>query len=158
LFYCSQASKNKQFGSLHHWLLFDTYDDDLSSNPDGDGLVLSEDPLSTALEQLDLPLDSHVTVARPGPNRFLLQDVYRLVKGQPLIVTSPRGWSPGKDWPQGPRRDNYGGVQIKTVVIVSTIFISFNWCHFETHGAGRQRYLYIIHINRDQWNMFIINN
>jgi hypothetical protein len=111
----------------------------LSSNSAGDGLALSEDPLCTALEQLDLPVDSHVTVARPGPNRILLQDVYRLVKGQPLTFTSPRGWSAGKDWPLGPRRDNYGGVQIKTVVIVSVIFLSFNWCHFDSHDTRRQR-------------------
>jgi hypothetical protein len=96
----------------------------LSSNRDGDGLVLSDDPLITALEQLDLPLDSHVTVARRGPYMVLLQDVYRLVKGQPLIVTSPRDWSPGQEWPLGPRRDNYGGVQIRTVVIVSIVFMT----------------------------------
>jgi hypothetical protein len=123
LFYCSQASKKKQFSSLHHWLLFPAYVDALSSNRDGDKLVLSEDPLITALEQLDLPLDSHVTVACPGPNRFLLQDVYRLVMGQPLTVTLPRNWSPEQDWSLGPRRDNYGGEQLRTVVIVSIIFM-----------------------------------
>jgi hypothetical protein len=108
---------------LHHWLLFPTYVDALSSNRDGDGLVLSKDPLINSLEQLELPLDSHVTVARPGPDRFLLQDVYRLVKGQPLTITLARDWSPGQEWSLGPRRDNYGGVQIRTVVIVSIILM-----------------------------------
>jgi len=94
--------------------------DAFTSNKVGvERLSASNDPLINALEPLDLPLDSHVTVARPGPDQVLLQDVYRLVNGQTLTVTSPRDWSPGKVWPLGPRRDNYGGVQLNTAVIVS---------------------------------------
>ena len=108
---CFQASKMKHFSSLHHWLLLPICADTSAS---------SDEPLITALEPMDLPLNSHVTVARPGLEHILLQNVYRLATGQPLTVTSPRPWSRGQVWPPEPRRDNYGGTVIKTVVIVST--------------------------------------
>jgi hypothetical protein len=94
------------------------------SNYDGYRPALSDDPLITALEQLDLPLDSDVTVAWPEPNRFLLQDVYRLVKGQPLTVTLPRDWSPAETFPVGPRRDNYRGTVFPSATIASIIIIT----------------------------------
>jgi hypothetical protein len=88
-------------------------------NCDVDGPALSDDPLITALEQLDLPLDSHVTVARPGSNRVLLQDVYRLAKGQPLTVTSHLDWSPTENFPVGPRSDNYRGRVFPAATVAS---------------------------------------
>lgn len=114
-----KASKKKHFSSLHHWLLLSISEEPSAPNNN----ALSSEPQMRALEPLDLPLDSHVTLAIPEPDQVLLQDVYRLVSGQNLTVTSPRHWSPGQVWPTGPRRDNYGGVQIKTAVIVSTILM-----------------------------------
>jgi hypothetical protein len=92
-------------------------------NYDGDGPALSDDPLITALEQLDLPLDSHVTVAHLGPTRVLLQDAYRLAKGQPLTVTSNLDWSPADNFPVGPRRDNYRGIVFPAATVASIIMI-----------------------------------
>jgi hypothetical protein len=124
--YCFQASEQKYFSSLHHWLLLPVSGDTFMPNYDGDGPALWDDPLITALEQLDLPLDCHVTVARPGHNRLLLQDVYRLVKGQPVTVTSARDWSPAESFPVGPRRDNYKGIVFPaaTVASITTIIIT----------------------------------
>lgn len=93
------------------------------SNYDGYSTALSDDPLITALEQLHLPLDSHVTVARPAPNRVLLRDVYRIVKGRPLTVTLPRDWSPAETYPVGPRRDNYRGIVFSSATVASIITI-----------------------------------
>jgi hypothetical protein len=95
----------------------------LISSYDGDGSALLDDPLFSALEHLDLPLDSHVTVARPGPNGILLQDVYRLVKGQPLTVTPHFDWGPPGAFPVAPRRDNYRGIVFPAATVASTIFI-----------------------------------
>lgn len=115
----SQASQMKQFSSLHHWLLLPIGAD--TSRSSDEGLATSDDPLITALEPMDLPLNSHVAVARPGHGRLLLQDVYRLATGHALTVTSPRLWGPGQVWPAEPPRDNYREIAIKTVVIVSTL-------------------------------------
>lgn len=105
-----QASQEKQFSSLHHWLLLSG---EMSSS--------SEDPLITALEPLDLQLDSHVTVAHIGANvkQVLLHDVYRIGPQEPLIITPPRYWSAGHHFPSGPQRNNYNGINIKTSVLVN---------------------------------------
>lgn len=87
-------------------------------------LTLShEDPIISALEQLDLPLDSQVTVSRPGydVDKILLQDVYRIKSGLPLTITALRCWSPGQPFPFGPRRDNYGGIVLPTATVVSIL-------------------------------------
>jgi hypothetical protein len=118
-----QASIKRQFSSLHHWLLLPISENISTSNNNGDGLALNNEPLITALEPLDLPLDSHVTVARPGPDEVLLQDVYRLVTGQSLTVTPPRNWRQMESFPAGPRRDNYGGIVFDTVTVVSIVVI-----------------------------------
>jgi hypothetical protein len=80
-------------------------------------------PLSlvTTLGSLELALDSHVTVARPGRHggQIALQDVYRVKRGLPLTVTAPRHWSPGQQFPLGPRRDSYGGAVFPTATVVS---------------------------------------
>ncbi|KDR16068.1 hypothetical protein L798_10080 [Zootermopsis nevadensis] len=120
--FMAEASKKKHFSSLHHWLLLPISEEPSAPNNN----ALSSESLMRALEPLDLVLDSHVTLAIPEPDQVLLQDVYRLVSGQNLTVTSPRHWSPGQVWPTGPRRDNYGGVQIKTAVIV----VGDPWEHF----------------------------
>jgi hypothetical protein len=77
--------------------------------------------LITALEPLEMPLDSHVTVASSGRRlgQMLLQDVYRVKRGAPLTLTAPRPWSPGQQFPVGPRRDNYGGAILSTATVVS---------------------------------------
>jgi hypothetical protein len=77
--------------------------------------------LVTALEPLEVAMDSHVTLAWPGlrVNQMLLQDVYRVKRGAPLILTAPRAWSPGQQFPVGPRRDNYGGTVMSTATVVS---------------------------------------
>jgi hypothetical protein len=81
----------------------------------------SEDPLITALEPLDLQLDSHMTIAHIEANmkQVLLQDVYRIGRQEPLIITPPREWSSGHHFPSGPQRNNYYGINLKTSVLVS---------------------------------------
>lgn len=107
---CYQASHEKQFSSLHHWLLLS-----------GETPSSSEDSLITALEPLDLQLDSHVTIAHFGANmkQVLLQDVYRIGRQEPLIITPPRDWSSGHHFPSGPQRNNYNGINLKTSVLVN---------------------------------------
>lgn len=77
--------------------------------------------LTTALEPLEVALDSHVTVASPGHcvGQMLMQDVYRVKRGVLLTLTVPRPWSPGQQFPVGPRRDNYGGIDLSTATVVS---------------------------------------
>jgi hypothetical protein len=77
--------------------------------------------LITALEPLEVALDSQVTVASPGRRvgQMLLQDVYRVKRGAPLTLTVPRPWSPGQQFPVGPRRDNYAGTVLSTATVVS---------------------------------------
>lgn len=104
-----QASNRSFFRGLHFWLLLSTY---------GETPVSSDDPLITALETLNLPLDGHVTVARPGPGRVFLQDVYRLAD-QPLTVTSAREWRPGRLLPPAPRRDDFNNIVLRAGVAVS---------------------------------------
>jgi hypothetical protein len=105
-----QASEEKHFSSLHHWLLLS-----------GETLSSSEDPLITALEPLDLQLDSHVTIAHLGSNlkQVLLQDVYRIGRQEPLIISPPRDWTSGQLLSPGPRRDNYNGIHLRTSVLVN---------------------------------------
>jgi hypothetical protein len=90
-------------------------------------MISHEDRLISALEQLDLSVESQVTVSRPGPDvhTILLQDVYRIQSGLPLIFTSPRDWTPGQQFPSGPRRDNYGGIVFPTATVVSVYLYSF---------------------------------
>ena len=87
---------------------------------DGAPYLASDDALATALEPLHLPLDSDVTVASPGGDHALVQEVYRLVAGQSLTVTSPRDWSP-EGFPVSPRRDNYRGIVLRSATVVSVI-------------------------------------
>jgi hypothetical protein len=81
----------------------------------------NEDPLITALEPLYLQLDSHVTIARVGANmkQVLLQDIYRIGYQELLTITPPREWSSGHQFPSGPQRNNYNGINLKTAVLVS---------------------------------------
>lgn len=81
-----------------------------------------EDAFIAALEPLEVPLDSHVTVTRPGSDgdQVILQDVYRIKRGSPLIFTPPRCWTPGQPFPFSLRRDNYGGIVLPTATVVST--------------------------------------
>ena len=81
--------------------------------------LASDDALATALEPLHLPLDSDVTVARLAGDHVLVQEVYRLVTGQSLTVTSPRDWSPEEGFPVSPRRDNYRGIVLPSTTVVS---------------------------------------
>jgi hypothetical protein len=75
----------------------------------------------TALEPLDLQLDSHVTIAHIGANmkQVLLQDIYRIGRQEPLIITPPRDWSSGHHFSSGPQRNNYNGLNLKTSVLVN---------------------------------------
>jgi hypothetical protein len=104
-----QASNRTFFKGLHFWLLLSV---------SGQTPISIDDPLIIGMETLNLPLDSHVTLARPGPDQFVLQDVYRLGY-QPLTVTSPRGWTPGQFLPPSPRRDNFKNIVLKAGVAVS---------------------------------------
>jgi len=81
--------------------------------------LASDDALASALEPVHLPLDSDVTVARPAGDHALVQEVYRLVTGQSLTVTSPRDWSPEEVFPVSPRRDNYRGIILPSATVVS---------------------------------------
>jgi hypothetical protein len=84
--------------------------------------VLSqEDRLIAALEYLNLSVESQVTLSRPGRDvtTILLQDVYRIKPGLPLLLTPSRDWTPGQQFPRSPRRDNYGGIVLPTATVVS---------------------------------------
>ena len=108
-----QASQQKHLLSkLHHWLL-------VPLSADSAPFLASNDALATALEPLHLPLDSDVTVALPAGDHVLVQEVYRLVTGQSLTVTSPRDWSPEEVFPVSPRRDNYRGIVLPSATVVS---------------------------------------
>ena len=96
---------------LHHWLLVP-----LSAHS---APFVASDALATALEPLHLPLDSDVTLARPAGDHTLVQEVYRLVTGQSLTVTSPRDWSPEEGFPVSPRRDDYRGIVLPSATVVS---------------------------------------
>jgi len=114
-----QASSRSLFKGLHFWLL----------------LHLSAfrlDPLLTEMETLNIPLDSHVTLARSGSssNSVLLQDLYTFA-GQPLTVTTPCHWSPGRTWPPAPRRDDFNNVVLKTGVTVSIVSLRATWLGWE---------------------------
>lgn len=101
---CLQASAQHLFSRLHYWLL-----------------LSREEPSSdSVLQQLYLPLDSHVTVAHgvSGHNQTVLWDIYHVGVGQSMTVTAPRHWSPGLQLPAGPPRTDYGGITIPTVVVV----------------------------------------
>jgi hypothetical protein len=96
-------------------------DDNLFLCNENSLMISQEDRLISALGQLDLSIESQVTISRPGPevNTILLQDVYRIKPGLPLIFTLPRDWTPGHRFPSGPRRDNYGGLVFPTATVVS---------------------------------------
>ena len=84
------------------------------------------------METLNIPLDSHVTLARSGSssNNILLQDLYTFAE-QPLTVTTPRHWSPGRPWPPAPRRDDFNNVVLKTGVTVSIVSVWATWLDYE---------------------------
>ncbi|KAJ9593928.1 hypothetical protein L9F63_014642 [Diploptera punctata] len=120
--FMAEASKGKKFSILHHWLL-------LTDAMGEQGVLdLNEDPLIASLENLDIPLDSHVTVARLKQDleSVILQDVYRLGDQPFLTVTTPFEWKPGQRWRPEPLRTNYRGAYIKTAVIV----VEDPWEHF----------------------------
>lgn len=98
-----QASSQQLFSRLHYWLLFS-----------------GEEPSASVLEQLYLPVDSHVTVVHgaSGHNQTVLRDVYHVGVGHSLTVTPPRYWSPELQLPPGPPRTDYGGITIPTVTVV----------------------------------------
>lgn len=98
-------------------------DDNLLLSNENSLMISQEDRLLSALGQLDLSVESQVTVARPGlaVNTILLQDVYTIKRGLPLIFTLPRDWAPGLRFPSGPRRDNYGGLVFPTATVVSVV-------------------------------------
>jgi hypothetical protein len=96
-------------------------DDTLISSKESSWNPSHEDPLIAAVEPLDLRLDSQVTVALPGSgvDQILLQDIYRIKSGFPLIFTPLRYWTPGQPFPFSLRRDNYGGIVLTTATVVS---------------------------------------
>jgi hypothetical protein len=99
-----QAHRSNYIRRLHHWLLL--------SPPD-----------STSIGPIDVPIDSHVTVARQSRDAqwFSLQNVYRIKNGQPLITTAPHDWRPGETLPRTGRRDNYRGITINAATVVSEV-------------------------------------
>jgi hypothetical protein len=142
-----QASDWKLYSRLHYWLLLTTTgnsrvtqelntdtpeaskgrvhttpaDDNLFFSNDNSLIISQEDRLISALGQLDLSVESRVTLSRPGPevDTILLQEVYRIKRGSHLIFTLPRYWTPGRPIPRGPRRDNYDGLVFPTATVVS---------------------------------------
>jgi hypothetical protein len=98
-----------------------TSDDNLFSSNENSLMLSHEDRLISALEQLDLSVESQVTLSRPGPevDTIILQDVYRIKHGLPLVFTPPRDWAPGHQFPSVTRRDNYGGIVFPTATVVS---------------------------------------
>jgi hypothetical protein len=99
-----QACRSSYVGSLHHWLLLSPP----ASAP------------TAAVGQLDLPVHSHVTVARQAPdkNLFTVQSMYRIKDGLPLISTPPHDWCPGRTLPRPDRRDNYRGITLNAATVV----------------------------------------
>ena len=87
----------------------------------GNALTPDDDQLMSALRSLTFPLDSHVTLAYRGSgvDQVLLQELYSIGQGQPLVFTPPLAWSPGQVLPPKLKRDNYGGISIKAAIVAS---------------------------------------
>ena len=87
-----------------------------------------------------MALDSQVTVASPGRRvgQMLMQDVYRVKSGALLTLTVPRPWSPGQQFPVGPRRDNYGGIVLSTATVVSLQTADAVWSGRRVPECDRQ--------------------
>ena len=100
-----QACRSNYVRSLHHWLL----------------LSPAESTPTAALGQINMSIDSHVTVARRGPDtKFVsVQNVYTIKDGLPLISTPPHDWRPGQTLPRKYRRDNYRGITLNAATVVS---------------------------------------
>ncbi|KAJ4445582.1 hypothetical protein ANN_12263 [Periplaneta americana] len=90
----------------------------------------------------------HVSLARGGKDHVLLQDVYHVARGQPLIVTAPRYWQPSTNLPQPPSRTNYGGISIRTVTVLAEgtweNFMDFQLRHLNTES--KVQYVLMGHI------------
>ncbi|KDR16070.1 hypothetical protein L798_10082 [Zootermopsis nevadensis] len=176
--FLTQASEQKLYSKLHHWLILRFYensgrtvklngdtiaqlrnnthvtqsDDTLISTKERSRSTPHEDALIAALEPLDLPLDSQVTVTRPGAdvNQVLLQDIYRIKSGLPLIFTPLCDWAPGQPFPFSLRRDNYGGIVLNTatVVIGDTWENFLNWRYKHINSLTKFHYILVEHLSR----------
>jgi hypothetical protein len=88
----------------------------------GNVVTPEEDPLVTVLRSLTVSVDSHVTLVYGGSGvtRFLLQEVYSMGQGQPLVFTPLLAWSTGQVLPPKLKRDNYRGVSINAAAVASS--------------------------------------
>jgi hypothetical protein len=88
----------------------------------GNTLRPQEDPLVTPLQSLNFSVDSHVTLAYTGSgvNQVLLQEVYRIGIGQPLVFTPLFEWSSREVLPPKSKRDDYMGISINAATVVSS--------------------------------------
>jgi hypothetical protein len=121
---CPQAGRNNYLKLQHHWLLL------AMTDHTGNALTPDEDPLLTALRSLTVSVDSHVTLAYRGSGvtQFLLQEVYRMGQGQPLVLTPLLAWSAGQVLPPKLKRDNYRGVSINAAAVASSSRFWYSNC------------------------------
>ena len=121
---CPQAGRNNYLRRQHHWLLL------AMTDHTGNAQTTDDDPLVTALRSLTFPVDSHVTLAYRGSavDQVVLQELYNIGKGQPLVFTAPLAWSPGQVLPPKLKRDNYGGVPIKATSVASSRIFWYSNC------------------------------
>jgi hypothetical protein len=96
----------------------------------GNAVTPGEDPLVTALRSLTIYVDSSVTLAYGGSGvtQFLLQEVYSMGQGQPLVFTPLLAWSAGQVLPPKLKRDNYRGVSINAAAVASSGRIWYSNC------------------------------
>ena len=97
--------------ALHHWLLLSFKEDD---------------SLFDNLHDLNLLLDSHVTVVQPGFNdsEMVLHELYR-IGNHPMITTPAFLWAPRKKLQSRPSRSNFRGISINTALIVSVAITKY---------------------------------
>jgi hypothetical protein len=121
---CPQAGRKNYLKLQHHWLLL------AMNDHTGNALTPDDDPLVTALRSLTFLVDSDVTLAYRGSgvDQVVLQELYSTGHGQPLVFTPPVAWSPGQVLPPKLKRDNYGGISIKTVTAASSSRFWYSNC------------------------------
>ena len=110
---CLKAQKYRYLKYLHHWLLIKeiSYNSTLATNVESNKI----------LELLDIQIDSQVHLAHYiiEDSLVYLQEVYKIARNGPLIFTQLGEWTPEQDLPSKVRRDDFGGISINSVVVVS---------------------------------------
>ncbi|KAJ9593926.1 hypothetical protein L9F63_014640 [Diploptera punctata] len=113
-----QASKKWMFKDLHFWLFMTNSNEDMKS---------WENETIKYLEPVNLKLDNQVIIACKGnqSNQVLLHDVYSM-GDMPIVIVSPRLWSPSEKFPKSPPRTDLKNIVLKAPVAV----VDDPWEHF----------------------------